>query len=46
MYYRATKGPPKLQEQFVQPIKAMIEENPSFVDRTEAHLQDFTKNTV
>lgn len=30
VYYRETKGQPKLQEQFVKPIKAMIEENPSF----------------
>ena len=46
VYYRATKGQPKLQEQFVKPIKAMIEENPSFGYRTVAHLLDFNKNTV
>ena len=38
VYYRQTKGQPKLQEQFVRPIKAMIEENPSFGYRTVAHL--------
>jgi hypothetical protein len=27
VYYRASKGQRKLQEQFVGPIKAMIEEN-------------------
>jgi putative transposase len=46
VYYRATKGQPKLQEQFVKPIKAMIEENPSFGYRTVANLLDFNKNTV
>ena len=46
VYYRATKGQPKLQEQFVKPIKAMIEENPLFGYRTVAHLLDFNKNTV
>jgi putative transposase len=28
VYYRPTKGTPKVQEKFVMPIKAMIEENP------------------
>ena len=46
VYYQATKGQPKLQEQFVRPIKAMIEENPSFGYRTVAHLLEFNKNTV
>ena len=46
LYYRATKGQPRLQEQFVKPIKAMIEENPSFGYRTVANLLDFNKNTV
>lgn len=31
---------------FAQPIKAMIEESPSFGYRTVAHLLDFNKNTV
>ena len=30
VYSRATKGSPKLQEQLVKSIKAMIEKNPSF----------------
>lgn len=46
VYYKSTKGEPKVQEQFVKPIKAMIEENPSFAYRTVAHLLDMNKNTV
>ena len=46
VYYRPTKAPPKLQEHFVAPIKALIEENPSFGYRTVAHLLEFNKNTV
>jgi putative transposase len=41
-----TKAAPKLQDHFVKPIKAMIEENPSFGYRTVAHLLGFNKNTV
>ncbi|CUA91544.1 helix-turn-helix domain-containing protein [Comamonas thiooxydans] len=32
MYYRPVKVAPKLQDRLVAPIKAMIEENPSFGD--------------
>ncbi|WP_043426656.1 DDE-type integrase/transposase/recombinase, partial [Curvibacter lanceolatus] len=46
VYYRSTKSAPKVQEHLVQPIKAMIEENPSFGYRTVAHLLGFNKNTV
>jgi putative transposase len=46
MYYKSTKAEPKAQERFVGPIKAMIEENPSFGYRTVAHLLEFNKNTV
>ena len=46
LYYQPTKGQPKLQERFVTPIKAMIEENPSFGYRTVAHLLGMNKNTV
>ena len=46
VYYKPTKGDPKVQPQFVEPIKAMIEENPSFGYRTVAHLLEFNKNTV
>ena len=30
VYDKPTKAEPKVQDQFVKPIKAMIEENPSF----------------
>jgi putative transposase len=46
MYYRPTKSAPKVQERFVSPIKAMIEENPSFGYRTVASLLGLNKNTV
>ena len=46
VYYRPTKAEPKVQERFAEPIKAMIEENPSFGYRTVAHLLGFNKNTV
>jgi putative transposase len=46
VYYRSTKAQPKIQEDLVKPIKAMIEENPSFGYRTVAHLLGFNKNTV
>lgn len=46
VYYQATKGQIKLQEHFVRPIKAMIEENPSSGYRTVTHLLAFNKNTV
>jgi len=45
-YYKPVKSAPKVQEQYVAPIKAMIEENPSFGYRTVAHLLGFNKNTV
>ena len=46
VYYKPVKAEPKVQEKFVAPIKAMIEENPSFGYRTVALLVDFNKNTV
>jgi putative transposase len=46
IYYRSTKAAPKVQEQLVKPIKAMIEENPSFGYRTVAHLLGMNKNTL
>ena len=46
MYYHPVKAAAKLQDRFVAPIKAMIEENPSFGYRTVAHLLEFNKNTV
>jgi putative transposase len=46
VYYKPTKAESKLQDRFVMPIKAMIEENPSFGYRTVAHLLGMNKNTV
>lgn len=37
VFYKTTKAAPKLQQCFVTPIKAMIEENPSFGYRAVAH---------
>lgn len=45
-YYKPTKSPPRVQDCFAGPIKAMIEEEPSFGYRTVAHLLGFNKNTV
>ena len=45
-YYQSVKAPPKVQPRFAEPIKAMIEDNPSFGYRTVAHLLGFNKNTV
>jgi len=44
VYYRPTKAEPKVQDRLLTPIKAMIEENPSFGYRTVAHLLEFNKN--
>lgn len=46
VYYHRTKAQSKVQEHFVRPIKAMIEESPSFGYRTVAHLLGLNKNTV
>jgi len=46
VYYRPTKGTPKVQEKFFTPIKAVVEENPSFGYRTVAHLLGMNKNTL
>jgi len=45
-YYRPCKAPPKVQERFEAPIKAMIDQEPSFGHRTVAGLLKFNKNTV
>ena len=45
-YYRATKSAPKVQEALAAPIKALIEEEPSFGYRTVAGLLEMNKNTV
>lgn len=46
VYYRPVKSARRVQERFVGPIKAMIEENPAFGYRTVAWLLGFNKNTV
>jgi len=46
VYYRSSKAPPKLQERFVAPVKALIEQEPSFGYRTVAGLLGLNKNTV
>jgi len=46
VYYKPTKSPPRIDPKFEEPIKAMIEDNPSFGYRTVAWLLGFNKNTV
>ncbi len=46
VYYKSCKAPPRLNPAFVEPIKAMIEAEPSFGYRTVANLLGFNKNTV
>jgi putative transposase len=46
VYYRPNKAKPRVQERFEAPIKAMIEEEPSFGYRTVAGLLGFNKNTA
>jgi len=46
VYYKPVKSAPKVDPKFAGPIKAMIEESPSFGYRTVAHLLGFNKNTV
>lgn len=41
-----TKGAPKVAARFAEPIRTMIEGNPSFGHRTVAWLLEFNKNTV
>jgi putative transposase len=46
VYYKSVKAAPKVQPRFADPIKAMINEEPSFGYRTVAALLGFNKNTV
>ncbi|ROR18601.1 putative transposase [Comamonas sp. BIGb0124] len=46
VYYKTVKVPPKVEPRFAEPIKALIEESPSFGYRTVAHLLGFNKNTA
>ncbi|MEN1928111.1 hypothetical protein WCE37_03780 [Luteimonas sp. MJ250] len=43
MYYHPTKTPPKIRPELAEPIKAMIEEEPSFGYRTVAALLEMNK---
>ena len=46
VYYRTTTAPPEVNGELAEPIKAMIEAEPSFGYRTVAWLPGFNKNTV
>lgn len=46
VYYKPVKAAPKVDPRFAEPIKKMIEEEPSFGYRTVAWLLGFNKNTV
>ena len=46
VYYRPVKAAPHIDPKYAEPIKAMIEESPSFGYRTVAWLLGFNKNTV
>ncbi len=47
VYYKPTQpAAPKLQTRLVEPVKQMIEQNPSFGYRTVAYLLGMNKNTV
>lgn len=46
VYYKPAKAKPKVQERFANPIKQMIEVEPSFDYRTVANLSLFNKITV
>lgn len=45
-YYRPRRSAPKVKPELVEPIKALIEEEPSFGYRTVAGLLGMNKNTV
>jgi putative transposase len=46
VHCRPRRKRPTVQERFCQPIKQMIEDNPSFGYRTVAHLLSFNENAV
>ena len=45
-YYKASQAAPTVNPAFSEPIKALIEDEPSFGYRTVANLLGFNKNTV
>lgn len=46
VYDKPSRTMPKVNPAFMEPIKALIEEEPSFGYLTVAHLLGFNKNTV
>ena len=46
VYYKPAKSAPKVQERLERPIKALIEQDPSYGYRTVAGLLNMNKNTV
>jgi len=46
VYYRPTKALPKMRAELAEPIKALIESEPSFGYRTVDGLLEMNKNTV
>ena len=46
VYYRPTKAPPKVRPGLAEPIKTLIEQEPSFGYRTVAGLLGMNKNTA
>jgi len=46
VYYRPTKSAPKVKPELAEPIKALIEAEPSFGYRTVAGFLEMNKNTV
>lgn len=46
VYYRAVKSAPKVRAELAEPVKALIEQEPSFGYRTVAWLLGMNKNTV
>ena len=46
VWYPLTTIEPKIQAQFLEPIKALIEENPSLGYQTAAHRLDTNRNTI
>jgi putative transposase len=45
-YYRTTRSAPRLRPELVEPVRQLIEEEPSFGYRTVAGLHDMNNNTV
>ncbi|MGB0133982.1 hypothetical protein [Dokdonella sp.] len=46
MYYRSRKAPAKVRPELAEPIKTLIENEPSFGYRTVAGWLDMNKNSV